>query len=252
MFYVLDENKNLVEALDKEGVLALLEQAIEDGDLSHIEADSAFVSKLKSLVNGTTHHVEFVTQSQYNTMEQSGTLVANTYYFITDDDTADDMEALLEELQTKVNNIISGTQAVGNAGKVNNINIRRWFDAIRADNDTVPCLRLIWKGTATETVPIGKNTFEDGGTYIFYCQDADGNYYIYRVLTTISNDNWKYRVQNVVTSTASLVGDSYIYIFMPMFDTTTTSVAAKRLAVGGAVTGISLTCAAVVEELAPV
>ena len=81
MFFVIDENKNLIEGLDKEGVIALLEQAIEDGDLSHIEADSAFVSKLKSLVNGTTHHIEFVTQAQFNQLEHDDELVSNTYYF---------------------------------------------------------------------------------------------------------------------------------------------------------------------------
>lgn len=129
MFFVLDENKNLVEAYSKEDVLALLEQAIADGDLSHIEEDSAFVSKFKSLINGSTHHIEFVTQAQYNAMEQAGTLTANTYYFITDDTTADDLE-------TAVSGILQGTTAVpnaqnaNNAAAVNNVVIRKSADKV--------------------------------------------------------------------------------------------------------------------------
>ena len=103
MFYVLDDDKNKVEALSKEDVYALLEQAIEDGDLSHIEADSAFVSKLKSIINGSVHHVEFVTQAQFNSMQQGGTLVAGTYYFITDDTTAEDLGAAIDDLSDEIN-----------------------------------------------------------------------------------------------------------------------------------------------------
>lgn len=98
MFYVIDDNKNKIEALSKEDVYAILEQAIEDGDLEHVEADSAFVSKLKSIVNGSVHHVEFVTQAQFNELQQSGELISGCYYFITDDDTADDLEDAVEEL----------------------------------------------------------------------------------------------------------------------------------------------------------
>lgn len=100
MFYVLDDNKNLVEAFDKEGFLALLEQIIEDGSLENIDEDTAVASKLRSIINGTAHHIEFVTQAQYNQLEQDEELVAGTYYFITDDETAEDFAEAIEVLQT--------------------------------------------------------------------------------------------------------------------------------------------------------
>ena len=105
MFYVLDENKNLIEGYDKQGVLSVLEQAIENGDLENIDEDSAFVSKIKSLLNGTTHHIEFVTQAQYNALEADEQLVPNTYYFITDDTTVEDLEEEIGEIKQDISDI---------------------------------------------------------------------------------------------------------------------------------------------------
>lgn len=101
-YYLMDENHNLVEGYNKEQFLAFLEDAIEQGSLEGIEEDSAFVTKIKSQLNGTTHHIEFVTQAQYNQLEQDEELVANTYYFITDDNTAEDIEEDIEELQNQL------------------------------------------------------------------------------------------------------------------------------------------------------
>ena len=114
-YYLLDENKNLVEGYDKEGFLALLEEAIENGDLEHIDEDSAFVSKFKSLLNGTTHHFEFVTQAQYNQLVADEELQPNTYYFITDDTTLEGLEEDLNNLATSLEQIINGDRAVPRA-----------------------------------------------------------------------------------------------------------------------------------------
>lgn len=104
-FYVLDENNNKVEAFDKEGVLAVLAQAIADGSLDNIVADSAFVSKLKCCVGGTTNNVAFVPQSKYNELVETGTIRENTYYIITDDTTVEDIDATLQGLTNNVDNI---------------------------------------------------------------------------------------------------------------------------------------------------
>lgn len=104
-YYLLDENKNLVEGFDKEGFLALLEQAIENGSLEGIDENSAVASKIKSVLNGTTHHIEFVTQAQYNQLVSSHQLVTNTYYFITDDSSFDDLETLVNDTKERVDEI---------------------------------------------------------------------------------------------------------------------------------------------------
>ena len=101
-YYLLDENKNLVEGFDKEGFLGILEQAIENGDLEDIDEDSAVASKLRSTLNGSTHHIEFVTQAQYNQLVADEELVANTYYFITDDTTEEDIEEHLSTIDTEL------------------------------------------------------------------------------------------------------------------------------------------------------
>lgn len=100
-YYLLDENKNLIEGFDKEGFLALLEQAIEQGTLENIDEDSAVASKIRSVLNGTTHHIEFITQAQYNQLVADEELVANTWYFITDDTSYDELLEQVGVLQDK-------------------------------------------------------------------------------------------------------------------------------------------------------
>lgn len=78
-YYLLDENKNLVEVVNIE--------------------DNLFrtrLEKLHSEVNDTDHSIEFVTQAKYNQLQAQGQLVGNTYYFITDDTTAEDLESAIE------------------------------------------------------------------------------------------------------------------------------------------------------------
>ena len=107
-FYVLDENKNLVLSFDAEGFLAILQQAIADQSLANIDPDSAVASKLRSIINGTTHHIEFITAAQYSDLENRGLLVAGTYYFITDDTTEEDLEQY-------INGLAEDIEAVENA-----------------------------------------------------------------------------------------------------------------------------------------
>lgn len=114
-FFVIDENHNLIEAYDKEGVLAVLAQAIADGSLSGITADSGFISKIKCCVSGQTNRIAFVTQAKYNELEKSGNLENGVYYYITDDTTAEDIEKTLTELVNFKNNVKNGTETVGMA-----------------------------------------------------------------------------------------------------------------------------------------
>lgn len=102
MFYVLDENNNKSEAYDKEEVLAILEQAIADGSLANLVENAAFISKLKCCVSGQTNKVAFVTTDKYNELVASGNVKENTYYFITDDCTTDDINKAYEEAKQLV------------------------------------------------------------------------------------------------------------------------------------------------------
>lgn len=110
-YYVLDDNKNLVQSFDREGFLAILQQAIADQSLENIDEDSAVASKLRSNINGTAHYIEFVTAAQYAELETQGALVLGTYYFITDDTTEEDLETAISGLITTTDGL---TETVGN------------------------------------------------------------------------------------------------------------------------------------------
>lgn len=107
-YYVLDDHNNKIAAFDQEGILAVLQQAIADQSLEDIDPDSAVASKLRSVINDTTHHIEFVTQAQYNTLEQGGELIEGCYYFITDDTTAEDIEDAIDALEDDVDALQTG------------------------------------------------------------------------------------------------------------------------------------------------
>ena len=115
MFYVIDDNNNRKEALDKEGVLAVLQQAIASGDLSFIDANSAFVSKLKCCVGGDTYPFAFVTQAKYNELVANNNIVENCYYIITDDTTCEDLDELLEQITTTINELIDANKDIDDA-----------------------------------------------------------------------------------------------------------------------------------------
>lgn len=131
MFYVLDENKNLVEAFSKEEALSVFAQAIADGSLNGIVADAAFISKIKCCVNGITNNVAFVTTAKYNELEKAGMLKENTAYFITDDTTLDGLDTQiksltesLEEVKTNIakfeqkRNLYTGAETLVSGNKV--------------------------------------------------------------------------------------------------------------------------------------
>lgn len=110
-YYVLDENNNKIEALDKQGVLAAINQAAADGTLQNLVANAAFIDKLKCCVSGETFKIAFVTQAKYNELFASGGVQPNTYYFIIDDTAAEDINEQLEILTNTVNELVGNVGA---------------------------------------------------------------------------------------------------------------------------------------------
>lgn len=105
MYYVLDENGNRKEAYCKEEIMSVLQQAIDDGSLSGVDAQSAFVSKLKCCVGGGTFKQAFVTQAKYNELKANKQLEENTCYNITDDTTEHDIATNIEGLWEAVEDL---------------------------------------------------------------------------------------------------------------------------------------------------
>lgn len=106
-FYVLDENNNKVEAYDKEGVLTVLAQAIADGTLENIVADAAFINKVRCCVSGSTYNIAFVTQAKYNELVNTGELLKDTFYYILDDTTCDNIDENFIKLNNYINDLIN-------------------------------------------------------------------------------------------------------------------------------------------------
>lgn len=153
-FYVLDDNNNRIEAFDKEGVLAALEEAIANGSLESLVADTGFIKKLKCCVTGSTSQVAFVTTAKYNELDAAGTLERNTAYFITDDTTLDNVDTSLADLTAKVNGIIEGTIIVPVADRLNSV--------------------VIYEGDKVAKGSTVSGQLEDGYRYIVGVTDALG------------------------------------------------------------------------------
>ena len=98
--YAHDDLNNRVETLSKEEIYALLADAIEQGQLPSVDTPNAFVTMVKSIVDGQPYKIGFCTQAQYNELKAEDELEDNALYFITDDTT-------LEELDTKYTNMIN-------------------------------------------------------------------------------------------------------------------------------------------------
>jgi len=139
-YYVLDDHNNRIAAFDQEGFLAVLQQAIADQSLENIDPDSAVASKLRSIINGTTHHIEFVTQAEYNTLAQGGELIEGCYYFITDDTTEEDIEEALDNLADAVDAAQDDIDALESAMTAAQDDIDALESAMTAAQDDIDAL----------------------------------------------------------------------------------------------------------------
>ena len=112
--YVHDENHNRVPAYSAEEFLSLLAQVIESGDLDDVTAENAFITKLKSIINGNTYSFAVCTQSEYNALVQAEELQPNTIYIISDDSTISDIQEAIAQLQASTSaNILQLQTDVG-------------------------------------------------------------------------------------------------------------------------------------------
>lgn len=113
--YAHDENNNRIETLSKEQVYALLAAAIQQGQLPVLEQDTAFVTMVKSIVDGKSYKIGFCTQAQYNELEAQGLLEADALYIITDDDSYDDLATALTNLSNDIESINTTLTALQDA-----------------------------------------------------------------------------------------------------------------------------------------
>lgn len=101
--YARDELNNLVETLSKEEIYALLAAAIEQGKLPSVDTPTAFVTMIKSIVDGKAYKQAYCTQAEYNQIVAEGLVQPNTVYFITDDNNYYELVNLINQLEQTVN-----------------------------------------------------------------------------------------------------------------------------------------------------
>ena len=154
IFYVLDENNNKHEALDREGVLNAIETAIRDGNLANLVADAGFISKLKCCVSGATNKMGFITQAQYNQLERNNLLERNTLYFITDDTLADDLEKKLVEIDKNIKGLKDGSIPIDKTKNAENAE----------EAETAKKASAVTMNTTFEEMPLS-NIFEYGDDF---------------------------------------------------------------------------------------
>lgn len=144
MFYVLDENNNKIEAFDKEGVVAAIEEAAKNGTLESLVADTGFIKKLKCCVTGGTSQVAFVTMAKYNELKALGLLIENTAYFITDDNTFDHINETVIQINKNLNGILQGVTTVPKAANVTEtINGKLISEIFEADGVTAKKAKIL-------------------------------------------------------------------------------------------------------------
>ena len=116
--YVHDSNKNRYEGLTREQIINAIEQAVEQGEITDL--DDGFITKIKELNASQNIQIWVGTTAQFSAIQ---TKAANTLYILTDDDSADDWDAIAEQLEAtddKIDEVLSGSRVVPNATNATN------------------------------------------------------------------------------------------------------------------------------------
>lgn len=109
--YIHDDKNNRIEGMSKEEIYALIDEVIESGELP-TDVQTAFVTALKSIVDGKPYKIGLCTQAEYNELEAQGELVEDALYIITDDSSYDDLVALITAMQTAITNLTARVDAL--------------------------------------------------------------------------------------------------------------------------------------------
>ena len=109
--YIHDDLNNRIEGLSKEEIYALIDEVIASGELP-TDAQTAFVTALKSIVDGNPYKIGFCTTAEYNELAAQGELVEDALYIITDDSTYDDLVAAITAMQTALTTLTARVDVI--------------------------------------------------------------------------------------------------------------------------------------------
>lgn len=186
--YIHDEKNNRIEGMSKEEIYALIDEVIASGELP-TDAQTAFVTALKSIVDGKAYKIGFCTQAEYNQLEAQGQLLADAFYIITDDTTESDIQAEIDSINTTLEWVVEHI-TTGIKDALTSINcafdFSTWenYSSSYSSNSEMPYLYLKpSRGNQVNIFPTGSNTSIAEATieqisgdsgYIGYTLDAVG------------------------------------------------------------------------------
>ncbi|MBQ6447131.1 MAG: hypothetical protein IJJ10_06665 [Bacillus sp. (in: Bacteria)] len=105
MKFIHDENHNRFEALDKQEFYNVLAEAIQQGTLPLDPENAAFITMIKSIVDGGTYKIGFCTEAEYHELWEADEIEEDAYYIITDDSSYDSLVEAIEDLQETIQTI---------------------------------------------------------------------------------------------------------------------------------------------------
>lgn len=188
-YYVLREDNCKFESMTKEQILAAIEQAVTDGEITNV--DTGFVTKLKEQNANAAFKVWVGTQAQYNALTTTDN---DCLYLITDDTSKRDVENAISILRSEVNAIYDGSAALGYAQKAANVDgFYKSLDSLEIDIRTATVIDVLNKMSnesfvAYSTMLKLDSTHFDGGTWhVLYKQNS-----LYASLLSAGNTEIKY------------------------------------------------------------
>lgn len=169
--YARDELNNLVETLSKEEIYSLLAAAIEQGKLPSVDTPTAFVTMIKSIVDGKAYKQAYCTQAQYNELVAEGLVQANTVYYITDDDSYNE---LVNAINNNANQIQSTMSEINRVEHNTTESINILSAGVETANEGVAEIN---KSLANITIDPTKTITQTGLYAVVVIIGADGNGY---------------------------------------------------------------------------
>lgn len=144
-YYVLCADNCKFESMTKEQILSAIEQAVSTGEIKNV--DTGFVTKLKEQNANKALKFWVGTTAEYNALE---TKIENCFYIITDDTTADDINAMFKGYSERITTLEANQNKNGatlleigdqdlNEQTVSNIKNYTLVNVVLSDGATILC-----------------------------------------------------------------------------------------------------------------
>lgn len=152
--YAQDSGKNNFLTMTREQILTAITQAVNEGTIGDI--DAGFVTKIQEMNNQGVVKLWVGTSSEFTAIAAKD---ENTLYLLTDDTTVDDIEQAFK-------NIEEGISPVGNAQKINGIELKYDENGVLKIGDIIIPQKKLLSDTVQEIGTSGKTIYSSDGSIL--------------------------------------------------------------------------------------